>query len=65
MWAIEDYLRQQGRTLDELFDYRYSQLLFVFARLVAQGYLEEGQLAGLPDEKLEIIRRLLKRMKEG
>jgi hypothetical protein len=65
MWAIEDYLRQQRRTIDELFDYRYSQLLFVFARLIGQGYLDEGRLAGLSDEKLEIIRRLLERMKEG
>jgi hypothetical protein len=65
MWAIEDHLRRQRRTLDELFDYRYSQLLFVFAQLVAQGYLDEGQLAGLSDEKLEIIRRSLKRVKEG
>jgi DNA-binding MarR family transcriptional regulator len=65
MWAIEDYLRQQRRTIDELFDYRYSQLLFVFARLIGQGYLDESRLAGLSDEKLEIIRRLLERMKEG
>jgi hypothetical protein len=65
MWAIEDHLRRQRRTIDELFDYRYSQLLFVFAQLIAQGYLEEGQLAGLSDEKLEIIRRSLKWMKEG
>lgn len=65
MWAIEDYLRQRRRTIDELFDYRYSQLLFIFARLIGQGYLDEGRLAGLSDEKLEIIRRLLERMKEG
>jgi hypothetical protein len=65
MWAIEDYLRQQRRTIDELFDYRYSQLLFVFARLIGQGCRDESRLAGLSDEKLEIIRRLLERMKEG
>jgi hypothetical protein len=65
MWAIEDHLRQQHRTIDELFDYRYSKLLFVFARLIGQGYLDEEQLAGLSDEKLDIIRRSLKWMKEG
>jgi hypothetical protein len=65
MWAIEDYLRQQRRTIDELFDYRYSQLFFVFAQLIGLGYLDERQLAGLSDEKLEIIRRSLKWMKEG
>ena len=65
MWAIEDYLRQQGRTFDELFDYRYSQLLFVFARLIGEGYLEESRLAGLSDEKRAIVGRLLERMKEA
>jgi hypothetical protein len=65
MWAIEDDLRRQRRTLDELFDYRYSQLLFVFAQLIGQGYLDEGRLAGLSDDKLAIIRRLLERVKEG
>ena len=26
MWAIEDYLRRRRREIDEIFDYRYSQL---------------------------------------
>ncbi len=26
MWQIEDYLRGQRREIDEMFDYRYSQL---------------------------------------
>ncbi|QEX18018.1 hypothetical protein FRZ44_33220 [Hypericibacter terrae] len=65
IWAIEDDLRRQRRTLDELFDYRYSQLLFVFARLIGEGYLDEGRLAGLSDDKLAIIRHLLERMKES
>jgi hypothetical protein len=65
MWAIENDLRRQRRTLDELFDYRYSQLLFVFAQLIGQGYLDEGQLAGLSDDKPAILRRLLEQMREG
>ena len=65
IWAIEDDLRRQRRTLDELFDYRYSQLLFVFAQLIGEGYLDEGRLAGLSDDKLAIIRHLLERMKES
>ena len=32
MWAMEDYLRRQRRQIDETFDYRYLQLLFVFAQ---------------------------------
>lgn len=59
MWEIEDYLRQQRRKVDQLFDYRYSQLLIVFAGLIRQGYLEESQLSGLSEDKREEIRRFL------
>ena len=59
MWAVEDYLRQQRRELDETFDYRYSRLPLVLAQLIREGYLDEARLRGLSEEKLEIIRRLL------
>lgn len=64
MWQIEDYLRRKRREIEELFDYRYSQLLFVFARLICLGHLDEGQLAGLSVEKLEEIRHLVARISE-
>lgn len=59
MWQIEDYLRGQRWEIDEMFDYRYSQLPFVFARLIRQGYLDENLLAGLSQDKREIIRSFL------
>jgi hypothetical protein len=59
MWAVEDYLRGRRREIDETFDYRYSRLPLVFARLICDGYLDEAQLGGLSEEKLEIIRHLL------
>lgn len=59
MWEIEDYLRQQRRKLDQLFDYRYSQLVVVLATLIREGYLEESQLSGLSEDKREEIRSFL------
>jgi Photoprotection regulator fluorescence recovery protein len=59
VWAMEEYLRRQRHEIDEMFDYRYSRLPVVFARLVREGYLDEAQLSGLAEEKLEIIRSLL------
>ncbi|UCI07083.1 hypothetical protein [Mesorhizobium sp. B1-1-8] len=59
MWDIEDYLRQQRRTIDQMFDYRYSQLIVVFATLIREGYLDESQLAGLSEDKREEMRRFL------
>jgi hypothetical protein len=52
-------LRQQRRKIDGIFDYRYSQLLFVFVQMIHLGYLSEEQLAGLSDEKREAVHFLL------
>ncbi|MGX5846224.1 hypothetical protein ACWGTO_04020 [Mesorhizobium sp. PL10] len=57
MWEVEDFLRQQRRKLDQLFDYRYSQLIEVFASLIRQGYLEENLLVGLSEDKRQMIRK--------
>jgi hypothetical protein len=62
IWAVEDYLRRQRLKIDETFDYRYSQLPLVFARLIREGHLDEARLNGLSEEKLEIIRDILTRM---
>ncbi len=61
MWAIEDYLRRRRQEVDEVFDYRYSQLPLVFARLIREGHLDEARLSGLSEEKLGIIRHFLSR----
>ena len=58
MWDVEDYLRAQRREIDELFDYRYSQLFFVFPRLILGGHLEESLLDGLSEEKRDFISSL-------
>ena len=64
MWGMEDYLRQQRRRIEDMFDYRYSQLLFVFGMLISVGYLDEAQLTGLSDDKLHEVRRILASMRE-
>jgi hypothetical protein len=59
MWDIEDHLRLKRHEIDAMFDYRYSQLILVFARLIREGYLDESSLAGLSEEKLGLIRSAL------
>lgn len=59
MWDIGDDLYRKRREIDRTFDYRYSQLPIVFAQLIRQGHLEEAELSGLSEEKLEEIRHLL------
>ena len=57
MWALEHYLRERRRDIDRKYDYRYSQLIWVFGQLLREGRIREEQLAGLSEEKLNDIRR--------
>jgi Photoprotection regulator fluorescence recovery protein len=59
IWEIEKFLHRQRDEIDQIFDYRYSRLPLVFAQLIREGYLDETQLSGLAEEKLELIRRIL------
>jgi Photoprotection regulator fluorescence recovery protein len=63
MWSVGDELRQRRRELQELLDYRYSQLPMVFGRLIFDGYLDEQQLSGLAEDKLAEIRRYVSFMR--
>jgi Photoprotection regulator fluorescence recovery protein len=58
MWPVEHFLNQRRRELDAKYDYRYSQLISVFGRLIREGRLTEGQLRGLSQDKLEFVRRI-------
>jgi Photoprotection regulator fluorescence recovery protein len=58
MWPIEHFLSQRRRELDAKYDYRYSQLISVFGRLIREGRLTEAHLEGLSHDKLEFIRRI-------
>jgi hypothetical protein len=59
MWDLEDYLHEQRKRINEIFDYRYSRLIVVFARLLHDGLVGQEQLAGLAEDKLEAIRAYL------
>lgn len=55
LWAIEEFLSKSRRAIDRKYDYRYSQLEFVFAYLLREGRISEDALAGLSDDKLQRI----------
>lgn len=58
MWDLGPFLADRRREIDAKFDFRYSQLCTVFGWLLREGRIEERDLQGLGDEKLEIIRRI-------
>ncbi len=56
IWRVHDFLSKTRREFDEKYDYRYSVLMFVFARLIAEKRLTEADLAGLSPEKLKWLK---------
>lgn len=58
IWAIHDYLTDQRKMIDGKYDYRYSQLIFVFGRLLMEKWIEDKDLEGLNEEKLQAIHHI-------
>ena len=56
---LHDFLTDKRREIDNKYDYRYSQLIMVFARLIHQGWLSFEELEGLHEDKLEKIKLIL------
>ena len=61
LWQLHDFLSARRHDIDGKYDYRYSGLLFVFARLSKEGWLHLDDLDGLAKDKLAKI-KALKRM---
>jgi len=57
IWRVHDYLSERRQIVDALYDYRYSVLLDVFARLLCDGWLSERDLIGLAEDKIDRIKR--------
>lgn len=59
IWAVHDFLSEKRKEIDEKYNYRYSRIIFVFARLIGEGFLDEADLSGLDSEKQLIIQKLV------
>jgi hypothetical protein len=58
LWAVQAWLAQQRRDIDTKYDFRYSQLVMVFGRLLRERRVTKQQLAGLGQDKLGGIERI-------
>lgn len=57
MWSTEEFLTRSRLAFDKKYDFKYSPLELLFARLLREGRISEAQLAGLAPEKvLGIVR---------
>ncbi|WP_448602426.1 hypothetical protein [Thermoleptolyngbya sp.] len=58
LWTLHDFLSARRHDLEGKYDYRYSVLIFVFARLVQEGWLDLHELEGLASDKLTKVSAL-------
>lgn len=61
LWQVRDWMNRRQREIDNEFDFRYSQLIFVFARLVRTRKIEIAELNGLSEQKLAEIQFIAER----
>ena len=59
LWLLHNSLTEKRDEIDEKYDYRYSKLILVFARLVKDGWLDFNELKGLTSDKIERIKSLV------
>jgi hypothetical protein len=55
LWSIAKQASKKQREIDEKYDFRYSQLIFVFANLLRSGSIQENELTALGEEKAKYI----------
>ncbi|MDD1777237.1 MAG: hypothetical protein LUQ65_03640 [Candidatus Helarchaeota archaeon] len=60
LWLIHDFLTEELKNIEYKYDYRYSVLILLFARLLKEGWLQESDLDGLEEDKVEKIMYLAK-----
>ena len=64
LWDLEHYLTRRRKEIDRKYDYRPSRLTDVFGRLLHEKRLTEGELRGLREDKLKLIRSFAKFLAE-
>jgi len=58
IWQLHDFLTEKRREIDNKYDYRYSVLMFVFGRLIREGWLGLDDLEGLDKHKIAKIKHI-------
>jgi len=56
LWELERYLTESRKTIDRIYQYRYSDLLRVFSILMRDGWLKEADLVGLEPDKIAEVK---------
>lgn len=58
LWRLHDFLSAKRHEIEGKYDYHYSALIFIFAGLLKEGWLQISDLEGLDQEKLAKVAAL-------
>ena len=58
IWRLHDFLKKRIKEIGDKYDYRYSMLIFVFARLMKEGWITADEIEGMSEDKIFKIRHL-------
>jgi hypothetical protein len=58
MWRLHDFLSVKRHEIDGRYDFRISTIIFVFADLVKNGWLDLSELEGLDADKIAKVAAL-------
>ena len=58
IWSLSEMLKKREKEINNIYDYRYSQLTIVFGMLIKRGFLSIDELDGLSADKLEQIQKI-------
>jgi hypothetical protein len=64
LWELHNYISDKREETDQKYDYRYSVLILVFARIMKDGYISKSDLHGISESKLQAIEDRVKTLKE-
>ena len=59
IWELNRFLNKLSCQMEEKYDYRYSMLTIVFARLMQEGWMFYSDLDGLGEDKIDQIKMIL------
>ena len=59
IWSLSEMLNKREKEIDQIYDYRYSQLVMVFAILIKRGFLSIKEQEGLSEDKLHRITKII------
>ena len=58
LWQINNYLTEKRKEADEKYDFRYSVIHLVFARLIYEGWMQKEDLEGISKDKFQEIQKI-------